>query len=94
MTTKQTIFPASSREACHSPLFTARAGRAFCFMTTNEDTKEIICETKMQVSAYIIGGGIAIEQLDPMMNESGMIIIHKSDVAALIRALSKLKKSL
>jgi hypothetical protein len=87
-------FPASFREACHAPISTAEAGRAFCFMTTNEDTKEIICETKMQVSAYIIGGGIAIEQLDPMMNESGMIIIHKSDVAALIRALSKLKKSL
>jgi Ni2+-binding GTPase involved in maturation of urease and hydrogenase len=40
------------------------------------------------------GGGIAIEQLDPMMNKSRLIIIHKSDVSPLIRALSKLKKSL
>jgi len=49
----------------------------------------------MEVSAYITeGGGIAIEQLDPMMNESGLIVIQKSDVSALIRALSKLKKRL
>jgi Ni2+-binding GTPase involved in maturation of urease and hydrogenase len=64
-------------------------------MNTNEDGKEIICETKMEVSAYITeGGGIAIEQLDPMMNESGLIVIQKSDVSPLIRALSKLKKRL
>jgi len=63
-------------------------------MNTNEVGKEIICETKMQVSAYITSGGcIAIEQLDSMMNDSGLIVIHKSDVAALIRALNKLKKS-
>ena len=65
-------------------------------MNTNEDSEGIIiCETKMKVTVYITnGGGIVIEQLDPMMNDAGLIIIHKSDVSPLIRALSKLKKSL
>lgn len=31
-------FPASSREACHAPISTARAGRAFCFMTTKKSS--------------------------------------------------------
>jgi hypothetical protein len=85
----------SLREACFIANFHRVGWRTFCFMNTSEDGKEIICETKMEVSAYITeGGGIAIEQLDPMMNESGLIVIQKSDVSPLIRALRKLKKSL
>ena len=86
----------SLREACFIANFHRVGWRTFCFMNTNEDSEAIIiCETKMKVSVYITnGGGIAIEQLDPMMNDAGLIIIHKSDVSPLIRALSKLKKSL
>ena len=29
-------FPTSFREACHAPTFTAKAGRAFCFMNTKQ----------------------------------------------------------
>jgi hypothetical protein len=57
------------------------------------DYKYTVCETQMQVNVYLNdGGGITIEQLDSMQNDSHYITLNPQDIPAFIRILNRLKK--
>lgn len=57
------------------------------------DNKYTVCETQMQVNVYLNnGGGITIEQLDSMQNDSHYVTLNAQDIPAFVRILNRLKK--